>query len=609
VNQGELSFERKEPAMQLSRRQLLQAGAVAGAGILVHPDAALAARTVAGQAGPLTMFSEQLPTLAELGVLDLRAGGATELWMRNAEHSFHSQLGPTNTFTYRAAGASQTYLGPVIIAQRGTPFALTVHNQLGAHPLAFAVDTELVPPGSDDATAPRTSTHLHGGNTRPGSDGGPEQVFSPDSSYTYHYDNTQDAAGLWYHDHALGITRLNVYAGLASGYLIRDAPGPSGTGIDTGDGTHLPPPPYEVPLVIQDRMFNPDGSFAYPPNPELTDSDGTPRPWAPEFFGDVATVNGKCWPNLDVDRGKYRFRVFNGSNARFYNLKFLAGGNALTFSQIGTDGGLLDTPAKLNKLVLGPGERADLVVDFAGLPAGSKVVLSNNAPTPYPDGPVSAKQGGVPLREIMQFTVQSRAGYTAPLPAQLRDEPMTRLAGFSTAASRQMALVEVLNTAGIPIMALLNNRPFHSTDITEVEGDTLEEWELINTTVDAHPIHLHFTQFQVLNRQRFDVGKYLAATGYVDPGTGLVTPGQGGSVPVTPFLIGRPTGAPANERGWKDTVVSMPGEVTRIRVPFGAGAAGGAPLAIGSSFKGEYVWHCHILEHEDNDMMQRFVIE
>jgi spore coat protein A, manganese oxidase len=595
--------------MQLTRRQLLQAGAVAGAGVLFRPDAALATRTVARKAGPLTMFSEQLPTLADLGVLDMRAGGATELWMRNAEHSFHSQLGPTNTFTYRAAGASQTYLGPVIIAQRGTPFTLTVHNQLGAHPLAFAVDRELVPPGSDDATAPRTSTHLHGGNTKAGSDGGPEQVFSPGSSYTYHYDNNQDAAGLWYHDHALGITRLNVYAGLAGGYLIRDTPGPSGTGIDTGDGTHLPPPPYEVPLVIQDRMFNPGGSFAYPPNPELTDSDGTPRPWAPEFFGDVATVNGKSWPNLDVDRGKYRFRVFNGSNARFYNLKFLADGNALPFAQIGTDGGLLDTPAKLNKLVLGPGERADLVVDFAALPAGSKVVLGNNAPTPYPDGPVSAKQGGVPLRDIMQFTVQSQAGYTKPLPAQLRAQPMTRLAGLSTAATRQMTMVEVLNTAGIPIMALLNNRPFHTADITEVEGDTLEEWELINTTVDAHPIHLHFTQFQTLNRQRFDVGDYLAATGYVDPATGLVTPGQGGTVPVTPFLIGRPAAAPANERGWKDTVVAMPGEVTRIRVPFGAGAAGGAPLAIGSSFKGEYVWHCHILEHEDNDMMQRFVIE
>ncbi|MFJ6300728.1 cupredoxin domain-containing protein [Pseudarthrobacter oxydans] len=140
--------------MYLTRRQLLQAGAVAGAGILVHPDAALAARTRARQAGPLTMFSEQMPTLAELGVLDMRAGGQTELSMLNAGHAFHGQLGSTDTFTYRADDASQTYLGPVIVAQRGTPFALTVHNRLGEHPLAFAIDDELVPPGSDDANTP-----------------------------------------------------------------------------------------------------------------------------------------------------------------------------------------------------------------------------------------------------------------------------------------------------------------------------------------------------------------------------------------------------------------------------------------------------------------------
>ncbi|WP_235046865.1 multicopper oxidase domain-containing protein [Arthrobacter nitrophenolicus] len=150
---------------------------------------------------------------------------------------------------------------------------------------------------------------------------------------------------------------------------------------------------------------------------------------------------------------------------------------------------------------------------------------------------------------------------------------------------------------------------FGSPDITAVKSDTLEQWELINTTVDAHPIHLHFTQFQVLNRQRFDAGAYLAATGYTDPVSGLVVPGQGNAVPVDPFLIGRPKNAPAGEQGWKDTVVALPGEVTRIRVPFGAEAAGGAPLAIGESFKGEYVWHCHVLEHEDNDMMQRYVIE
>ena len=171
-----------------------------------------------------------------------------------------------------------------------------------------------------------------------------------------------------------------------------------------------------------------------------------------------------------------------------------------------------------------------------------------------------------------------------------------------------MALVEVANGNGVPIAALLNNRTFASPDITTVRSDTLEQWELINTTGDAHPIHLHFTQFQVVGRQKFDVDAYLAATGFVDAATGLLVPGQGKTVPAGPFLIGREKGAPPHEQGWKDTVVAMPGDVTRIRVPFGAAAAGGAPLAIGSSFKGEYVWHCHILEHEDNDMMQRYVI-
>lgn len=593
--------------MRMTRRQLLQAGAVAGAGLLVSPRPPAIG---APPAAPVSLFTEQLPALAELGVLDMQGGGSTSLSMINASHLFHQQMGRTPTLAYRQAGSSQTYLGPVIIARKGTPFDLTVHNGIqDGHPLGFAVDGELVPAGSDDANAPRTSLHLHGGNTSPGSDGGPLQVFRPGASYTYHYSNNQDAAGLWYHDHALGITRLNVYAGLAGGYLLRDTPGPGGTGIDTGDGTHLPPPPYEVPLIIQDRMFNPDGSFAYPPNPDLLGADGNPRPWAPEFFGDVATVNGKCWPNLEVARGKYRFRVFNGSNARFYDLKFVAGGSALVFHQIGSDGGLLNAPVRLNRLVICPGERADIVLDFAGLPAGSRIVLRNSAPVPYPDGPVSVRRGGVPLPDIMQFTVASQTGYTVPLPASLRPQPLTSLRDKPTAATRSMTLVEVVDASGIPVMALLNNRMFGSPDITAVKSDTLEQWELINTTVDAHPIHLHFTQFQVLNRQRFDADAYLAATGYTNPVSGLVVPGQGNAVPVDPFLIGRPKNAPAGEQGWKDTVVALPGEVTRIRVPFGAAAAGGAPLAIGESFKGEYVWHCHVLEHEDNDMMQRYVIE
>jgi spore coat protein A len=588
--------------MTISRRRLFQAGA----GLALPVSFGTAVRAAATVPAGLTMFTEQLPTLAELGIVDATQGGGATLRMVNASHRFHGALGPAATFAYRSATGAQTYLGPVIVARRGVPFDLTVSNELGAHPLAFAIDDQLIdqavqegllPAGTNDAVAPRAATHLHGGNTRPEFDGGPLDVFGPGTSFTYSYDNQQEAAGLWYHDHALAITRLNVYAGLAGGYLIRDDD-------DPGDGSRLPAPPYEVPLVIQDRMFTADGALAYPANQNPT----TPRPWAPEFFGDVATVNGKAWPNLDVARGKYRFRVYNGSNARFYLLKFMVGGTAFAFHQIGTDGGLLDAPVQLNKLTLGPGERADLVVDFATLPAGSKVILTNNARTPFPDGPQARRRGGAPLPQIMRFTVTGASGYTAPLPTALRATRITGLAGRPVAATRTMSLVELLDAAEAPLGALLNNRSFSSTDYRTVPvgKDTLEQWELVNTTGDAHPIHLHFTQFQVLNRQRFAVERYAGTTYGDDP----LQPGTGPYLPpsVTPYLTGAATPPPANERGWKDTVVAMPGEVTRILVPFGANAAGGAPLAIGASYTGEYVWHCHILEHEDNDMMQRYVI-
>ncbi|WP_242448318.1 multicopper oxidase [Cellulomonas sp. WB94] len=550
----------------------------------------------------MTLFTEQLPTLGALGAVDATSGGSATLTMVSALHSFHAALPPTPTFAYRAAGGSQTYLGPVIVARQNVPFNLEVRNDLGTHPLAFAIDPALVPAGSDDAAHPRTATHLHGGNTTVAFDGGPLETFTPGSSYVYEYGNTQEAAGLWYHDHALGITRLNVYAGLAGGYLLRD-------GYDTGDGTLLPAGTYEVPLVLQDRMFNPDGTLAYPANENPT----TPRPWAPEFFGDVAVVNGKAWPNLDVDRGKYRFRVYNGSNARFYDLKFVAGDAALSFFQIGTDGGLLNAPVRLNSLLLGPGERADVVVDFAPLLPGTKVVITTKARVPFPDGPRAARRGGVPLTQIMQFTVGTSQGWTAPLPATLRSAPITSLTDLVPAQRRTMTLVEILDEADAPQMALLNNREFGSPDyaLAPVASNTLEQWDLVNTTGDAHPIHLHFTQFQVLNRQRFDVDGYVKAT-YGDddltPGSGPYLP-PGICPPVDGFLIGSPKEPPSNERGWKDTVRAMPGEVTRIRVPFGATVPGATgPLAIGASHTGEYAWHCHILEHEDNDMMQRYVI-
>jgi spore coat protein A, manganese oxidase len=575
--------------MEITRRSLLGASAAAGAGLLLP----LHLQTAANAAVPLgvTPFTEALPTLAQLGVIDATKGGTATIRMVNATHSFHAAMASTPTFAYRSQGGVQDYLGPVIVAKRNVPFNLTVVNELGAHPLAGAMDFGIDGAVALDATAPRAAVHLHGGNTDPANDGDPLDFFGHGASKTYQYGNTQEAAGLWFHDHALGITRLNVFAGLAGGYLVRDA-------NDPGDGSLLPAPPYEVPLVIQDRMFNANGTFDYPL--------GEARNWTPEFFGDVATVNGKAWPNLAVDRGKYRFRVYNGSNARFYNLTFMSGGSALDFFQIGTDGGLLDRPVALKALLIAPGERADLVVDFAGFSAGSKVILSNDAVEPYPSGDPCN------LPQIMRFTVTGHPGWVKPLTTltSLRSKtaPITRLAGLKVGKARSISLVEVHDAAGDPTMVLMNNREFMDPagKIT-VKSNSLEQWEFINTTVDAHPMHLHFAQFQILDRQAFDVDGYMSAAGYVEgvPGSGVFPP-----PPVDKFLVRGSSRPPeANERGWKDTIVCLPGEVTRIRVPFGPNAVPGSPMAIGTAFTGPYVSHCHILEHEENDMMMRYVIE
>jgi len=242
--------------MEITRRSLLGASAAAGAGLLLP----LHLKTAANAAVPLgvTPFTEALPTLAEMGVIDATKGGTAKIRMVNATHSFHTAMGKTPTFAYRSDGGVQDYLGPVIVAKRNVPFKLTVVNELGVHPLAGAMDFGIDGAVPLDATAPRAAVHLHGGNTDPANDGDPLDFFGHGASKTYHYGNTQEAAGLWFHDHALGITRLNVFAGLAGGYLVRDA-------NDPGDGSLLPAPPYEVPLVVQDRMFNDDGTFELPP--------------------------------------------------------------------------------------------------------------------------------------------------------------------------------------------------------------------------------------------------------------------------------------------------------------------------------------------------------
>ena len=604
-------------------------------------------------------FAQQLAIPARV---DRRTSTApVRLFMKSGTHRFSAGIPATPTFGYSLNNTTtDVYGGPTIEAAKGTPVKVSVTDALGAHPLANYVDTAVMGTAATDAAMPRGTVHLHGAHTEPRYDGLPTASFGVGQTGAYVYGNDQDATGLWYHDHSWGITRLQVAAGLAGQYWLRDK-------YDTGNANNplkLPVGAYEIPLSIQDRTFNADGTFAYPIGPHcgLTGMPaGYPNQWSPESFGDVATVNGVIEPNLNVNKSVYRFRTLNASNARFYNLRIeqvdAAGnltGNLLPFFQIGSDGGLLNAPTRLTSVLMAPAERADLLVDFSAAPAGSQWRVMNDALAPYPDG------GDGDLPQVMQFTVTSTVGPKLAVPATLRGgkgQPAllpavvgngaTGAAGALKATSvRTVFLNEIADDltvpatiTGEPVHVMMGNQ-FYADDVsmlpraTKVEApglNTVEEWDIVNTTGDAHPIHLHLTQFRLLNRQAITVDPITGETHYLtdtlncsgvnaspsacvaDPG--LPAPAGAGTGPwpapsAERYLDGAATGPAANEAGWKDTIVAMPGTVTRIIVPFGGTAAGIPAPFVGDTkkattqrFVGQYVFHCHILEHEDNDMM------
>lgn len=567
-------------AMALTRRQLFQASAATGAVLVLS-----AGRSRRPVRAPL-----DLKRAEELRVPPFVDGASDlELDLVNATHQFHATLPASDTLAYRLRGGTNGYLGPTIVVPTGRPLTIRSRNSIRAHPLAAAAG----------AGKPPAATHLHGGNSRPDEDGRPYDTFLRERTFVY--DNDQDAAGLWYHDQALGMTRFNVYAGLAAAYLVRDI---AVTGIDTGHGEFLPPPPYEIPLILQDKTLGADGQLSYP------------TAWAPEFFGSSAIVNGTVHPFLGVKRGVYRFRIYNGANARFFRLglEVRHSGRRLPFLQIGTDGGLLNAPVPLTRLLLAPGERADLLVDFREVPAGTVMELTNDAPTPFPYGPHPGHRGGPPLRSAMTLQVSSGSGWK---PTQVRAlermnlRPITPVRRLDKAARkakvRSHSILENVGVLGLSTVVNLDNRSFESEDYkrTPVRLDSVEVWEFANTTRNTHPIHLHLVQFQVLNRQRFDVAGYLWDYG----GSQVVIPDMPPypAPSARPYLLGRVQPPAAQEMGWKDTVQAPPGMVTRIVVPFGRGAVD-TPVAARNVHRGDYVWSSQILEQQDAGMLQRYRI-
>jgi len=526
----------------------------------------------------------------------------------------HSQLPLACLWGYGTSLETAGFPAATIEATRNVPIQVKWTNNLvdeGGMPLMhpLTIDRTLHwadPLGEGHGMMPYMgpvplTTHVHGGEVEPMSDGHPDSWFTPGFAikgpgwvhevFTYH--NEQLPATIWYHDHALGITRLNVYMGLAGFYLIRD-PGNEPSGIPTGE--------FEIPVVIQDRMLDVNGQLLYP----AVGVNMEHPYWMPEFFGDVIVVNGKAWPYLDVQPRKYRFRMLNGSDSRFYQmwLADAAGNPGPSFVQIGTDGGYLASPVVLNdpldpnakRLILAPGERADIVIDFSAYAPGAVFTLKNNAKAPFPNGAAADPRT---VGQIMQFRVVAGASDNLVIPQTLNTIPTL----VQDAPTRTLTLNEVMGMGG-PLMALLDGKMWDMA-VTEMPAvGSTEVWEIVNLTGDTHPIHLHLVQFQMLNRQKFQVSKYLKAYNLLNP----VIPAETTiNPPIAPYLVGKPTPPDPNEAGWKDTFRMNPGEVTRVIVRFAPiGSAAVTPYPFDATAEPGYVWHCHILSHEDNEMMRPY---
>ncbi len=717
---------------KMSRRKFVgMTSAAVAAAYLPWRFGARAARAFAKSPG-IKLFGTQLRDIKTIGVAApdkfvAPITGVTHYTINITQYQDQITGGALGATTLRGynptrllIGQNNRHLGGIIVAQSGVPIQLTFRNNLP--PGYHILPNDLTLMGAD-LGADRTAVHFHGGLVPWISDGGPfdwwdpsgrtglsflnNRVLNPGAAANeaeYYYPLNQTARFGWYHDHAVGITRINAYAGIASALLIRD--------LFEQNLMNLGLPQYieaggnEIPLVIQDKIFvgedtalqdptwgnlqdpavNEPGSLWYahvyePAKWELASTQPPPDPSCiPEFFGDTMLVNGTTFPTVAVEPRRYRLRFLNACNARFLNLQLYvsdksangitldgrgspknraalcdptAPGTSAKVMQIGTEGGFLAYPALVptnvpfnpkdplnSSLVVAPAERPDLVIDFSAH-AGESIILYNDAPAPFPSGDPAAdyfpglntkanptnaftQPGyGPNTRILMRFEVQRSV--TAPADPPFKLQPQTyNGAGIDAPivpwdairagvpvppgySPRTLTLNETFDGLGrlIQMLGTLTpprtladgfGQPYMATPTEVVQNGATEVWEIYNTTGDVHPMHFHLANVQVLNRQPYDAN-------------GLATTG-------VPVLTGPATPPRPNELGWKETVMMFPGTVTRVIMKFDLSraairTASGRTLATPSSPRtggAEYVWHCHILEHEEHDMMRPLVV-
>lgn len=477
-----------------------------------------------------------------------------EIKMMKAKHQFHRNFPYSEVWGYDGIVP-----GPTIEAKKDYTTYVKYLNKLPEKhflPIDFSLH------GASNSPEVRTVVHLHGANVDSASDGHPEAWYTKDYAATgptfkrevHAYTNHQPGTTMWYHDHSMGLTRLNVCAGLAGFYLLRDS---------SEERLNLPKGKYEIPLMIQDKTFNEDGSIFYPteldPPFPLPVPDQLPLP-NPSitlgYVGNTILVNGKLWPFLNVEPRKYRFRILNGSNRRSYVLRL---SNNEKINQIGTDGGFLSATTEISTVELTPAERVDVIIDFSKF-ANEEILLMND------DEEFSEEHTNV----IMKFkvTLPLKGEDTSQIPTLL--QPEMDLHEHHAHTVRNLPLTSTLDRYG-RLMLLLGDQMYHDPATEKPALDSIEVWNLINTTPVHHPIHIHLVQFKIIERRPFNVDLYVAE----------------GKLEFT----GEPEGPREYEKGWKDTVKADIGKVTKIIMHW-------------KEHVGDYIWHCHFLEHEDHDMMR-----
>jgi spore coat protein A len=479
----------------------------------------------------LPAFVDPLPVAETLRPALHKGQHALDLSMREIHAKVHRDVPPTRMWSY-----GPTALAPVIEARSHEALQVRWANNLPTQHF-LPIDHSLHGCGRDVPDV-RAIAHVHGARVPPQDDGHPEDWFVPGKSRTCLYPLQQDATALWYHDHAMGLNRLNTYAGLFGMILVRDK---------VEDALSLPAGKYEVPLTLYDRNFTADGQLFYA-------TSGDPEhPWVSEFTGDGILINGKIRPFFEVEPRLYRFRALNVANSRFFTLSLSNGQN---MTQIGCDQGLLAGPVEMSRLTLAPAERADILIDFTRT-AGQNVHLRTGA------------------LDILQFRVatQSSSQQSYSVPKVLRS--IERAPAASAVKTRIITLNEYQDGIGNSMVMLLNRKHWHEPVTERPRINTTEIWEFVNETEDTHPMHLHLVRFQILNRQPYDAFEYLKTKRF--------------------SFLSAPIRPEPHELGWKDVVQCPPGLITRIVVRF-------------EGYTGNYLYHCHVLEHEANDMMRPFEV-